>query len=92
MTYVNWSAGEPNNGGRSNVTEECVVNISFSGKWNDFPCDTKFNFICKMKAGQLRKNGWPCVLLSSVTIAILRLKNHGPECCIEAYIAKIVTY
>ena len=45
-----------------------------------------------MKAGQLRKNGWPCVLLSSVAIAILRLKNHGPECCIEAYIAKIVTY
>lgn len=50
VTYVNWSAGEPNNGGTSNVTEECVVNISFSGKWNDFPCDTKFNFICKMKA------------------------------------------
>ena len=52
---MNWSAGEPNYGGTSNVTEECVVNISFSGKWNDFPCDTKFNFICKMKAGQLRK-------------------------------------
>ena len=42
-----------------------------------------------MKAGQLRKKiGWPCVLLSSVIIAILRLKSHGPESCIEAYIAK----
>ena len=30
-----------------------------------------------------KKIGWPCVLLSSVTIAILRLKSHGPESCIE---------
>ena len=70
-----------------------MVNISFSGKWNDFPCDTKFNFICKMKAGQLRnKIGWPCFLLSSVTIAILRFICPGPESCIEVYIANIFTY
>ena len=56
VTYLNWNRGEPNNGGPSNVTEECVMQSKRSGKWNDFPCDTKFNFICKAKGGQLRNN------------------------------------
>lgn len=52
LAYLNWSRGEPNNGGTSNVPEKCAMLGSFRGKWNDFPCSTKFNFICKMSGAQ----------------------------------------
>ncbi|XP_058959559.2 uncharacterized protein [Pocillopora verrucosa] len=49
LSYLNWSPGEPNNGGRGRP-EKCAM---FSGRgknWNDYPCDSKFAYICKMKA------------------------------------------
>lgn len=51
LEFLNWSHGEPNNGGRSNVPENCAMLNSYQNKWNDFPCSTKFNFICKMRGG-----------------------------------------
>ena len=56
MEYLNWSRGEPNNGGTSNVPENCAILNTGSNKWNDFPCATKFNFICKMRGGKQRDN------------------------------------
>ena len=50
VEYLNWSSGEPNNGG-GGKPEKCAMNSASSGHWNDFPCDTKFSFICKMKGG-----------------------------------------
>ncbi|XP_078368704.1 uncharacterized protein LOC144652532 isoform X2 [Oculina patagonica] len=49
VEYVNWSRGEPNNGGNGNRPEKCAMYSAITGYWNDFPCDTKFNYICKMK-------------------------------------------
>lgn len=49
ITYLNWSRGEPNNGGTSGVAEECAMHNSMSRQWNDYPCNTKFNFVCKMR-------------------------------------------
>lgn len=53
--YVNWSRGEPNNGGNGNQPEECAMNSATSGHWNDYPCDTKFTYLCKMKGGWLKQ-------------------------------------
>jgi len=50
VEYLNWSSGEPNNGGEGRP-EKCAMNSARSGQWNDFPCDTKFSFICKMRGG-----------------------------------------
>ena len=52
--YISWAPGEPNNGGRSNVPENCAILNTGSNKWNDFPCATKFNFVCKMRGGKQR--------------------------------------
>jgi len=51
VEYLNWARGEPNNGGAGNQPEKCAMNNPRSGQWNDFPCDTKFSFICKMRGG-----------------------------------------
>ena len=48
VEYLNWSRGEPNNGGNGKP-ENCAMNSAGSGQWNDFPCDTKFSFICKVR-------------------------------------------
>lgn len=48
-SYNNWDAGDPNNGGRLQ-NEDCAL-IKPDGKWNDYPCEDKFNYICKSKPG-----------------------------------------
>ena len=53
VNYHIWSRGEPNNGGYGNVPEKCAMYNGRRGAWNDYPCDTKFNFMCKMKGGKL---------------------------------------
>ena len=48
LTYKNWQNGEPNN---YKDAYNCVIlnwiKHDKRGKWNDFSCDLKFNFICK---------------------------------------------
>nr|XP_006821425.1 PREDICTED: C-type lectin mannose-binding isoform-like [Saccoglossus kowalevskii] len=45
--WSNWDCGEPNN----NDGEDCVhSNFALSNRWNDTPCDTKYGFVCKVKA------------------------------------------
>jgi Lectin C-type domain. len=48
-SYNNWDKGDPNNGGRLQ-NEDCAL-IKPDGKWNDYPCEDKFNYICKNKPG-----------------------------------------
>lgn len=47
VAYNNWAGGDPNNGGRSK-NEDCGV-LKPDGKWNDFPCNHRFMYICKKK-------------------------------------------
>ncbi|XP_065276825.1 C-type lectin-like [Emys orbicularis] len=44
-----WDKGQPNN---LTGDEHCTVLFYDTGfpKWHDYPCDTKFSFICKRKA------------------------------------------
>ncbi|XP_066922926.1 bone morphogenetic protein 1-like [Clytia hemisphaerica] len=49
--FNNWDAGDPNNGGRLQ-NEDCAL-IKPDGKWNDYPCEDKFNYICKSKPVEL---------------------------------------
>ncbi|XP_065450735.1 C-type lectin lectoxin-Enh4-like [Chrysemys picta bellii] len=44
-----WDKGQPNNVAGD---EHCTVLFYDTGfpKWHDYPCDTKFSFICKRKA------------------------------------------
>ena len=46
-TFNNWDAGDPNNGGPLK-NEDCAL-IKPDGKWNDYPCKDRFNYICKRK-------------------------------------------
>ena len=46
-TFNNWDAGDPNNGGPLQ-NEDCAL-IKPDGKWNDYPCKDRFNYICKRK-------------------------------------------
>lgn len=45
--FNNWDNGDPNNGGRLQ-NEDCAL-IKPDGKWNDYPCGDRFNYICKSK-------------------------------------------
>ena len=47
MNFNNWGGGDPNNGGRRK-NEDCGV-LKPDGKWNDFPCNHRFMYICKRK-------------------------------------------
>ena len=52
--YTNWYDAEPNN---LHHNESCAqmlntatCDIKKNGKWNDFPCVVKMNFVCKKQA------------------------------------------
>lgn len=48
MTYVNWRAGEPNNGGNSGVVENCmIIEADMGGTWDDRPCDYAYPYLCE---------------------------------------------
>ncbi|CAB4021953.1 Zinc metallo ase nas-6 [Paramuricea clavata] len=47
VNFNNWGGGDPNNGGRRK-NEDCGV-LKPDGKWNDFPCNHRFMYICKRK-------------------------------------------
>ena len=44
LSYQNWAAGEPNNGGSND--EECVQ-CRWNGLWNDVSCDFQSAFACE---------------------------------------------
>lgn len=46
-TFYNWDHGDPNDGGQLH-NEDCAL-IKPDGKWNDYPCEDRFNYICKSK-------------------------------------------
>jgi len=46
-TFYNWDQGDPNDGGQLH-NEDCAL-IKPDGKWNDYPCEDRFNYICKAK-------------------------------------------
>lgn len=54
-SYNNWDHGDPNNGGQLQ-NEDCAL-IKPDGKWNDYPCEDKFNYICKSKPVDLSNLG-----------------------------------
>jgi len=41
----NWATGEPNNKGGG---EDCVVVYGDTGKWNDYACSDRNNFMCQL--------------------------------------------
>lgn len=47
VSFKNWAGGDPNNGGYSK-NEDCGI-LKPDGKWNDFPCNHRFMYICKKK-------------------------------------------
>ena len=47
VNFKNWGDGDPNNGERSK-NEDCGV-LKPDGKWNDFPCNHRFMYVCKKK-------------------------------------------
>ena len=47
QTFTNWDGGDPNDGGwRQN--EDCAL-MKPDGKWNDYPCNDQYKYICKRK-------------------------------------------
>nr|QNH72401.1 toxin candidate TRINITY_DN17935_c0_g1_i1 [Ceriantheomorphe brasiliensis] len=46
--FQNWAGGDPDDGGRLR-NEDCAV-MKPNGKWNDYPCQQLFKYICKKKA------------------------------------------
>ena len=56
QSYKNWATGDPNNGGRSRKKDEDCAVLKSDGKWNDYPCTTRFKYICKARASKLHIN------------------------------------
>ncbi|XP_067863183.1 macrophage mannose receptor 1 [Heptranchias perlo] len=53
VVFENWNPGEPNHyRGIENCVEAAVANEM---QWNDIHCEASYNWICKMKKGQLVK-------------------------------------
>ncbi|XP_027036187.1 uncharacterized protein LOC113664759 [Pocillopora damicornis] len=57
QSYKNWATGDPNNGGRSRKKDEDCAVLKSDGKWNDYPCTTRFKYICKARASRLSVEG-----------------------------------
>ena len=66
LDYTSWQAGEPNNGGSSGITEDCVV-TNGQGFWNDVGCTNYNSYMCrkpaehsfcKIEVGSRKDCGW----------------------------------
>ncbi|KAM7443302.1 Bone morphogenetic protein 1 [Porites harrisoni] len=66
IRYQNWATGDPNNGGSYRISkdtsrndcikcENCAV-LKSDGKWNDYPCTSRFKYICKASASYLSES------------------------------------
>lgn len=53
INYQNWASGDPNNGGSYRRNDEDCAVLKSDGKWNDYPCTTRFRYICKARASRL---------------------------------------
>lgn len=73
IRYQNWASGDPNNGGsyRRNNGEDCAV-LKSDGKWNDYPCKTRFKYICKARASRLIESSG-----GSVSGRMLAARRHN---------------
>lgn len=54
IRYQNWATGDPNNGGSYRRKDEDCAVLKSNGKWNDYPCTTRFRYICKARASKLQ--------------------------------------
>lgn len=67
--YKNWATGDPNNGGTYRKKDEDCAVLKSDGKWNDYPCNTLFKYICKARASRWHKIlRWLPLILSNTTI------------------------
>lgn len=57
QSYKNWATGDPNNGGQYRKKDEDCAVLKSNGKWNDYPCTTRFKYICKARASRLSVEG-----------------------------------
>ncbi|KAJ7392163.1 hypothetical protein OS493_013535 [Desmophyllum pertusum] len=57
QSYMNWATGDPNNGGTYRKKDEDCAVLKSNGKWNDYPCNTRFRYICKARASRLSVAG-----------------------------------
>lgn len=57
IRYQNWATGDPNNGGSYRRKDEDCAVLKSNGKWNDYPCTTRFRYICKARASKLQRFG-----------------------------------
>lgn len=53
IRYQNWASGDPNNGGSYRRKDEDCAVLKRNGKWNDYPCTSRFWYICKARASRL---------------------------------------
>lgn len=58
QNYKNWARGDPNNGGTYRKKDEDCAVLKSDGKWNDYPCNTLFKYICKARASRLSVEGF----------------------------------
>lgn len=58
QNYNNWARGDPNNGGTYRKKDEDCAVLKSDGKWNDYPCNTLFKYICKARASRLSVEGF----------------------------------
>jgi len=58
QNYKNWARGDPNNGGTYRKKDEDCAVLKSDGKWNDYPCNTLFKYICKARASRLSVEGY----------------------------------
>lgn len=45
VTYQNWNDGEPNDAASG---EDCVMNLTSNGKWNDIACSASLLAVCEV--------------------------------------------
>ena len=46
VTFTNWAPGEPNHGGASGNSENCVIMLPQNGLWNDVNCGDHREYVC----------------------------------------------
>ena len=60
---MNWATGDPNNGGTYRKKDEDCAVLKSNGKWNDYPCNTRFRYICKARASKFHFASILCYLI-----------------------------